>query len=127
MVDVFCWADAKGFLMPRYLLLTIVSLGFVLAACGTVTESYRLNSGDTLEGDHHLVAVDVVIEAGSTIEGNLNITAGETVEINGQIQGDLTILTQDLTLGQNARIEGNLIYCLVNQGQYTVDDNATIL
>jgi hypothetical protein len=105
----------------------IVLLIWGLAACGTISESYRLEAGQTLEGDYHLVVGQATLEEGSTVAGPLNITATDGVSINGQIQGDLTILAKDLHLGQQARIEGDLIYCLLDEGRYQVAEGAIIL
>ncbi|HLA42115.1 MAG TPA: polymer-forming cytoskeletal protein, partial [Aggregatilineales bacterium] len=97
----------------------------LLSACDRVGENYVLEDGETLDGGQHVVAVEARLESGSVIRGDLNITASD-VEINSHIEGDLTVVASNLELGEDARIEGNLIYCLVRNGKFSRNENAVI-
>lgn len=126
LVDALIGAGTKGFLMRRQGIV-LGSLIGLLVACGTVAESYELDRGGVLEGDHHLVVVDATLQEGSIVEGNLNITAAEEVDINGRVQGDLTVWAQGLSLGPEAYIEGDVIYCLGKSGDYQADNSAFVM
>lgn len=98
----------------------------VLSACGTLRESYELETGERVEGDQHLAVADVHLAAGSVLDGNLNITATDDVEINGRINGDLTVIASDLSIGATATISGNVVHCLIGNGELYIDDAAQI-
>lgn len=109
----------------RYSLLVLLLGALILSACGSVGENYQLQRGETLSADQHLAGVDVELESGSTVEGDLNITASK-VEINNRIQGDLTVVASDLIINDEAVIEGDLIYCIVRGGEFNQSDKAVI-
>ncbi|MFP4322238.1 MAG: hypothetical protein ACLFTK_07285 [Anaerolineales bacterium] len=109
----------------RHRVLWLIALVVLLAACNTIGENYTLTTGDTLSGSQHLVAVQARLEAGSVVQGDLNVTASQ-VYINGTVQGDLAILAEQIELGEDAVIEGDLIVCLVNEGELSGTDTALI-
>ncbi|NJL93221.1 MAG: hypothetical protein HC915_05570, partial [Anaerolineae bacterium] len=97
--------------------LGLVALGFVLAACGSIGERYTLEEGAHLDGNQHLIAGEVDLEAGSRVAGNLNITAQEAT-VAAAIDGDLTIVSTQITLEDEATIQGDLIFCVVGGGDF---------
>ena len=103
----------------------LLILVMALVACGEVAEEYHLQAGESLPEDHHLVVVDAYLEQDSVVEGDLNITAS-SVEIDNTIQGDLTVLAASLIVGQHTTIDGDLIYCVVNDGDFVLREGAVI-
>jgi hypothetical protein len=75
--------------------------------------------------DSQLVVVEAELEPGSLVEGDLNITASR-VRINNHIQGDVTIVASTVEIDDQAVIEGDVIYCLVTNGSFSLDKDATI-
>lgn len=98
---------------------------FFLSGCDNVTENYRLEGDKRLKGDQHLVVVRLDLEKGSVVEGDLNVTASK-VNINGRIKGDLTVFASEIKLESDAHIEGDLIYCLVDQRKFERKSGAVI-
>ncbi len=96
-----------------------------LTACGAIGEDYTLPAGDTLSGGQHLVVVEATLEEDSTVTGDLNITASR-VYVDATIQGDLTVIAEDITLGEAAVIEGDMIVCLVRDGDLTQAEQALV-
>lgn len=98
----------------------------VVAACNNVGETFRLQADESYGGDQYLVVVDVDIEKGSTVDGDLGITAVDDVNIDGYIDGNLTVVAKDLTIGPDAEINGDLTYCLVRDSEASIDEDAII-
>lgn len=107
---------------------TLVFMGFmaILTACGTnVSDDFVLDRDETLDANEHLVAVSVDLKRGSTVNGDLNISASD-VNLAGDVQGDVTVLTSRLDIDDSATIDGDLVYCLVNEREFFLDDEAVI-
>jgi hypothetical protein len=111
--------------MKKRLVWVMICLLGILVGCQTVREDYRLEDGETLTGNAHLVVGDAHFEPGSTVNGNLNITASRVV-IQGHIEGDVTLVSSELEIGDSAQIEGNLAYCLVRDKRLEKSPNAVI-
>ena len=111
--------------MTRYRIAAWIIFAVLLASCRNVGESYYLGKDEELSGNQHLVVVDAVLEEGSLVDGDLNITASK-VTISAAIRGDLTVVASDLVVGPDAVIDGDLIYCMVNEGTATVSDRAVV-
>lgn len=103
----------------------LTGLSLLLAACGQVGETYTLEDGNTLSGDQHIAAFEVVIEPNSQIDGDLNITASDVV-LQGEINGDVTVVASDLVIGEQAQINGNLLYCATRNGKFEQSAQAVI-
>ena len=98
----------------------------ILAACNNVGETFHLQADESYDGGQYLVVVDVDIEEGSTVDGDLGITAADEVNINGHVDGDLTVVAKRLSIGPDAEINGDLTYCVVRDGDVNIDDDAII-
>ena len=110
---------------PKLVLLGCL-IPIFLAACNNVGEDFHLRPDETYDGGQHLVVLDVEIEAGSEVRGDLGITAADDVQINGHIDGDLTVVAANLTVGPEAEINGDLVYCLVRDADPRINDEAII-
>ena len=84
--------------------------------------SIHVLSGVTIDGDTMLAGGTVILEG--TVNQNVHIFAGE-VKINGSILGNVYVVTDELTIGKNASITGNLIYSAEEEA--TILEGATIL
>ena len=97
----------------------------LLAACGQLSQTYTLEKDNNLSGNQHIAAVNVDLQEGSSVAGDLNVTASTAV-INGHVDGDLTVVAADLTLGDHAEVAGDFLYCLVHDGQFVQSEGAVI-
>jgi hypothetical protein len=104
-----------GFLLP-----------VVLAACNNVGETFRLEADESYRGGQHLVVVNVDLERDSRVRGDMGITAADEVNIDGHVDGDLTVVAKKLTIGADAQISGDLNYCLVGDSDLQIDEAAVI-
>ena len=112
-------------LKPKIAILGCI-IPIFLAACNNVGETFRLKADESYRGGQHLVVVDVDIEKGSTVDGDLGITAADSVIIEGSIDGDLTVVAKKLTIGADAQISGDLNYCILGDDTLHIDDAAII-
>jgi cytoskeletal protein CcmA (bactofilin family) len=102
-----------------------------MALNGAVNGDARVTGGNlsltgTVSGDLTAAGGQVSIQSGGTVEGDL-VAAGGTITVDGQISGDVRAATgdlringpvngsvqawvEDLTLGDQARITGDLVY-----------------
>jgi hypothetical protein len=126
-MDYAAAAPKGDFLMTRYHKLIAILWGVVIliVGCSNVGETYYLRDGERLGADSQLVVVKAELEHGSLVEGDLNITASEVV-INNHIQGDVTIVASAVEIEDQAVIEGDVIYCLVTNGSFSLDKEATV-
>lgn len=69
--------------------------------------SYTLAAGHTLRGDLVAVGASVLVESGATLEGALTAVGGNTV-VDGVVLGDVQAFGGALTLGDGARVTGDL-------------------
>ena len=71
-------------------------------------EDYTLEEGERLEGNLIVFNGDVTLEPGSTAAGSIIIWNG-SAEIEGTVEGDLVVSGGDIKLGDNARVEGDVV------------------
>lgn len=102
-----------------------IILLLLLSGCNSLGEHYRLEAGQSLPANRHVVALEARLEAGSTVEGNLSLTASE-VYFNTHVYGDATIVASELSIGPQAVIDGDLTYCIVRGGSFQQHENALI-
>ena len=69
--------------------------------------SYRLESGDTLDGSLAVFGGQAVLEEDSTVTGDIIITGG-TLDIYGEVEGDVTAIGGTVYLGDSAKIHGDV-------------------
>lgn len=83
----------------------------------SVNDRYVLQRGTTYNGNLTIVAREVTLEEGSTVNGDLSVVSAGAVILNGQINGDVSILAPSAQLGKTLRINGSLSICAreVNQ------------
>lgn len=92
--------------------------GELLAAGGQITLTPSLE----INGDIELAGGDILIDG--DVGGNL-VVYGETVRIDGEINGDVSVkVSQKLTIGNKAEIFGNLNYSAPEE--LTIEDGAKI-
>jgi hypothetical protein len=100
-------------------LLALAPARFVLAQAPSgsqpdrisVNDQYVLRSGATHAGNLTVVAREVTLEEGSTVNGDLSVVSAGPVTLNGQINGDVSILAPSAQLGKTLRINGSLSIC----------------
>lgn len=73
-------------------------------------ETYRLRSGESLDGDQVWVGSNLALDQGSAVNGSVTLI-GDRVTAGGLVSGDLTAIASDFTLDSTARITGDLTYC----------------
>jgi len=71
-------------------------------------EDYTLEEDERLEGNLIVFNGDVTLEPGSTAAGSVIIWNG-SAEIEGTIEGDLVVSGGDIKLGEDARVEGDVV------------------
>ena len=106
--------------MKRLTSLTIVLTVFLalvlLAGCSpssssrdglVVGQSFRLESGETLNQDLTVAGGSAVLEEGSTLNGDIAVMGG-SLSINGVVNGDISAMGGVVTLGSKAVIHGDV-------------------
>jgi hypothetical protein len=88
-----------------------------------INDHYVLRANETLSGDVTIVARQVELEAGSKVDGILSIIAAGSVAMDGEVNGNLSILAASTHLGKSFRLSGNLSVC---SREYVLDPAATI-
>jgi cytoskeletal protein CcmA (bactofilin family) len=97
------------------LLLPLLAL-LLLSACeengaysGTLVAegTHTVTAGETLRGLLAILGGDVHIQEGARVTGPVFMLGG-TLDIQGQVDGDVSLVGGSLTLGPSARIEGDL-------------------
>lgn len=101
----------------RQVLLSILLLSLVLlVGCdsqgiysGTlITEgNHTFQAGELVRGDMYVLGGQTTLQSGARLEGALQMLGG-SVDINGEIQGDVSLVGGELDLGPKARVGGNL-------------------
>jgi len=88
----------------------------------TVNERFTLHSGETHTGNLTVIAREVVFEEGSTVAGDLSIVSAGLVTLNGQVNGNTSILSPSAQLGKTLHVNGSLSVCAreVNQASEAV-------
>ncbi len=98
------------------IVVTVFLALFLLAGCGpsysgrdglVVGQSFRLNSGETLDQDLTITGGSAVLEQGSTLNGDIALIGG-SLSINGTVNGDISAMGGVVTLGNQAVIHGNV-------------------
>lgn len=72
-----------------------------------IGQSYRLNSGQSLNEDLTVIGGTAELEEGSTVNGNVAILGG-SLSINGEVTGDVNAMGGVVSLGETAVIHGNV-------------------
>lgn len=70
--------------------------------------TYKLENGQTLDGDLVVFGGVATVENGATIEGDV-VSIGGTMNLDGSIKGDVVAIGGVIALKKQAIIEGNLI------------------
>lgn len=112
------------------IILCLVGLGVVgrpVSAAEVVNQmNYRVPAETTIQDDVYVTASSVIIDG--RIEGDLFIWGASTVEIKGEVTGDLLVITQKLTLagsvGDDARFFADNV---TFSGRVADDLNAWVL
>lgn len=98
------------------ILIFIIAL-FALTGCIGVSmggeglvigDSYRLESGDTLNNDLTVIGGNAVLAEDSTVNGDVSVLGGN-VTIEGQVNGDVSVLGGNVRLDDSARIRGDVV------------------
>lgn len=69
--------------------------------------SYRLKSGDTLDGSLAVFGGEATLEENSTVNGDIALSGG-TITINGVVNGDIVVLGGTITLTKTAVVHGDI-------------------
>jgi hypothetical protein len=72
-----------------------------------VGQSYRLESGETLDTDLTVIGGNASLEEGSTVNGDVAVIGGN-VTVNGSVNGDLTVMGGFVFLDHHARVLGSV-------------------
>ncbi|MBI5957135.1 MAG: hypothetical protein HY866_00270 [Chloroflexi bacterium] len=75
-----------------------------------VAKNYELKSGKQLDGDQVIVAYDVDLQPGSSVNGDLTLT-GNQVTFGGEVTGDAVIVADQLTIGDEVHVTGDMVIC----------------
>lgn len=98
------------------LLLLVGLLIFSLTGCSpyfsgddglVIAETYRLESGETLNRDLTVVGGDASIEENATVNGDLAVIGGN-VMVDGEIRGNVTVMGGSVRLGETAVVTGSV-------------------
>lgn len=96
--------------MKRFWFLLVLVL--VAWPVGTAVAAGRhdrvVRAPDVVVGDLNVFGDDVVIEAGATVQGNVNVWDGDAA-INGAVEGDLFVLGGDVRFGRDATLSGKCV------------------
>jgi hypothetical protein len=75
--------------------------------------SYTLKSGERLNGDQVVLAYDIKLSPGSVIDGNATLT-GNSVTLGAEVDGDVVVVADNVSVGDTAHVTGDLIVCSKN-------------
>ncbi len=70
-------------------------------------DTYRLAAGETLSGNLAVFGGAVTLETGSTVTGDVSMLGG-AADVNGVIEGNISIIGGTISLGDNAVVNGNV-------------------
>ncbi|MBI2610523.1 hypothetical protein HYW60_01130 [Candidatus Kaiserbacteria bacterium] len=87
-----------------------------------VTLGGQLNIGGSVAGD--VLAAGGTVRLDAPVGGDVRIGGGD-VYLNAAIEGDVEVFAEKLTLGQGARIQGNLSYTAAKEAE--MEAGATVL
>jgi hypothetical protein len=71
-------------------------------------DDHTVKEGETVEGDLTLLNGDATVEAGGTVDGSLVVWNGNAI-VEGTVKGNLVVTNGDIYLGDDARVEGDVI------------------
>ncbi len=97
--------------IPLFLLILLAMLA--LAGCGAVKgtlvmgDTYRLESGQTLEDDLTVMGGVAELEEDSTVQGDVSVMGG-TLRISGLVEGDISVIGGSVVLTDTARVDGDV-------------------
>ena len=79
------------------------------AGCTTVSTSgdYKLESGQTVQGNLVITSGNAVLEEGSLVTGDVLMTSGN-LQVDGEIEGDIVLSSGNVSLGPEAVVHGNI-------------------
>lgn len=72
-----------------------------------IAETYRLESGETLDQDLTVVGGDASIEENATVNGDLAVIGGN-VMVDGEIRGNISVMGGSVRLGDTAVVTGDV-------------------
>jgi hypothetical protein len=75
--------------------------------------SYTLKSGERRSGDQVVLAYDIKLSPGSVIDGNATLT-GNSVTLGAEVDGDVVVVADNVSVGDTAHVTGDLIVCSKN-------------
>jgi cytoskeletal protein CcmA (bactofilin family) len=75
--------------------------------------SYTLKSGETRSGDQVVLAYDIRLSPDSVIDGNATLT-GNSVTVGAEVNGDVVVVADNVSVGDTAHVTGDLIVCSKN-------------
>jgi hypothetical protein len=81
--------------------------------------NYTLKSGEQRSGDQVVLAYDIKLEPDSLIDGNATLT-GNRVTLEAEVDGDVVVVADNLTVGDSAHVTGDLVVCSKNFKQSPV-------
>lgn len=77
-------------------------------------EKYTLESGNVYNGNLVVLAGEVTLQHGSTVNGDVSLLSQGRVELNGVINGNVMIIAAEVNLGDSLEVRGNLSVCSAN-------------
>jgi hypothetical protein len=72
-----------------------------------IGQSYRLESGQTLNHDLTVIGGNATLESKSTVNGSVSVIGGN-VTIDGMVNGDVSVIGSDVSLGEQAVVQGSV-------------------
>ncbi|UCC53636.1 MAG: polymer-forming cytoskeletal protein [Anaerolineaceae bacterium] len=86
------------------LIVTLFAVG-----CTTVSTSgdYKLESGQTVQGNLVITSGNALLEEGSLVTGDVLMTSGN-LHADGKIRGDIVLTSGNVSLGPEAVVHGNI-------------------
>ena len=88
----------------------------------SIRDDYTLSSDEYADSDQVVIANSVDLQPGSQVSGVVTYIGG-TVDIAGEIDGDVTVVAEEFRLLEGARINGDLTFCA---GAFQRDSSALV-
>jgi hypothetical protein len=83
----------------------------------SLVDQYQLRDGQVHDGSLTVMAREVTFAEGSVVNGDVSIISPGDVILDGQINGNVSILARNTNLGEHLAISGNLTICSQNSSQ----------
>ncbi len=97
--------------MDKRVLALLLGIVFALSISGcaqVITDNnYTLASGETLSGDLILPSANAIIAENAHITGSVVMLCCNLI-VNGQVDGDILVVSGNMMLGPTARVGGNI-------------------